>query len=81
MRGQIVKKTSFTGTHVEKGWMMEVIQDRWGLADLADVWSIHSTSGPQHTQSISLDFSFLDFHCSSQSTKLYNPLRPTNSNS
>lgn len=72
-RGQIGKNKRFTGTHGEKGWMMGVIQDRWGLAEPADVWSIHGTSGAQHTRSISLDFSFLDFHCSSRTAKLCVP--------
>lgn len=74
LSGQIVrKKKRFTGTPGEKVGMTGVIQERWSLADPADVWSIHGTSGPQHTQSISLDFSFLDFHCSSRSTKLHIP--------
>lgn len=74
MRGQIMKNKRLTGMHREKVGMMGVIQDFRGLPEPADVWSIHGTSGPQHTQSISLNFSLLEFHCSSWSTKLHIPL-------
>lgn len=53
--------------------LRKVILDCWSLAELAYVWSIHHTSGPEHIQSISLDFSFLVFHCSSQSAGLSIP--------
>lgn len=74
MRRQVIENKRLIGIHGEKVGMMGVIQDCWGRAEPADVWSIHGTSGPQHTQSISLNFSFLEFHCSSRSTKLHVPL-------
>ena len=43
---QVVNTESLARMHGGKGRMMGVIQDYGGLAEPADVWSIHSTSGP-----------------------------------